>query len=408
MKPASDQTISLRKFPYPYKAMFAISSDVDHAVSLPAYLEFMSFLNTTRDTCYGVGLGLEISNSFWFFNAEDQQQISYFQGTSTKESDFAPVCRELWASGHLDTLHSYGNFNRGGFERSHAEKALKELDQHKAKILVWVNHGNDENHQKLGNYPAFHGAKTNEKAYHFDLLKESGTRFFWAGRTTHVCGQNAAFSPGNRIQQLAQNLIVQTKYRHVDRPLPSVDNQLLIKTQLEDGNQILEFQRFISCFGEVKNTDVTDLALQLTRPTLAALVKSQGYMLLYTHMNENLPEGQPLPADVARGFDLLAAFARNKDLLVTTSARLLQYADLTTNLLLDIHSGADLTEVHLHARGNDHLTVNDLQGLTFYCSDPEKTRIYWGGQLLETQVNPADHRGRVSISLPWTALVFPL
>ncbi len=130
MNPVSGQNISLRKFPYPYRAMFAISSDVDHAVSQIAYIEFMKYLNTTQQTCYGSGLGLEISNSFWFFNVEDDQQLSYFKGDAHQESDFAPVCRELWASGHLDTLHSYGNFNQGDFERFHAEKALDEVQRH--------------------------------------------------------------------------------------------------------------------------------------------------------------------------------------------------------------------------------------------------------------------------------------
>lgn len=388
--------------------MFAISSDVDHAVSLPGYLEFMKYLNTELETCYGRGLGLEISNSFWFFNAEDQEQISYFKGTSTSETDFAPICRELWASGHLDTLHSYGNFNTGGFERSFAEKALEELDRHGVRLPVWVNHGNDRNHQKLGNYPAFHGANPTEKAYHFDLLKEHGTRYFWAGRTTHVCGQDAAFTRGNRLQQLAQNLLLQTKYRNLDRPLPSMDNKLLINTQLEDGNQFKEFQRFISRFGEVKNTDIDDLALQLTRANLASLVNSAGFMLLYTHMNENLPEGRPLPAAVERGFQILADFSQKRDLLVTTSARLLQYADLTEKLTLEIRQKSGLTSVHILPGNNYSFDREALQGLTVYCSEPARTVLYYHDQLLAVEINPPDQTGAGSISVPWKKLVFPL
>ena len=407
MKPNSEQTISLRKFPYPYRAMFAICSDVDHAVSLPAYLEFMKYLNTDQQTCYGTGLGLEISNSFWFFNAEDQQQLSYFLGTSTKESDFAPICREFWASGHLDTLHSYGNFNLGGFERLFAERALDELDKHSALVPVWVNHGNDLNHQKIGNYPSFRGARPGEKAYHFDLLKDHGTRFFWAGRTTHICGQNASFSIGNRLQQMAQTLVLKTKYRGLGRPLPDLENKLLLPTVLEDGSKIMEFQRFISRFGEVKKTDLSDLALQLTPSTLQALVKSQGYMLLYTHMNENLPEGQPLPPAVERGFRTLAKFARDNSLLVTTSARLLQYANLSENMVFEVHQSAGLTEIHLKPNSEQALEGRDLQGLTFYCSDPVKTRIFWAGQLLVTQVNQPDHSGVGSITIPWEKLEFP-
>ena len=394
--------------PYPYKSMFAICSDVDHAVSQSAYLDFMRFLNTDHNTVYGKGINLELSNSFWFYNAEKDGQLSYFKGLSTKESKFAPVCRELWSSGHIDTLHSYGNFNTGGFERKYAELAMETLSAHQATIPVWVNHGNDLNHQKVGNYPAFHGAKPHSPAYHQDLLRAHGTRFFWAGRTTHVAGQSASFSVGNQLQQRLQKIALKTKYRKIQRPLPDPPNRLLIRTELEDGSHMTEFQRFISRLGEVKNTDFIDLGLQLTEANLSSLVKSQGFMLLYTHMNENLPEKQAFPETVLRGFHRLQAYSQRRDLLVTTSSRLLTYADLTQHLTWTEEDVSGKTILQLQR--DDHLPLDaaSLQGVCIMCNKPEQTILMLDGKVLEARVNPVDKNGRASLSILWETLEYPL
>ena len=47
------------------------------------------FLNSQIQTIYGPGLGLEVGNSFWFFNGSKSPQLSYFNGLTDKETDFA-------------------------------------------------------------------------------------------------------------------------------------------------------------------------------------------------------------------------------------------------------------------------------------------------------------------------------
>lgn len=400
--------ISLRKFPYPYQSMFALCSDVDHAVSLDAYVDLMRFLNSTETSCYGDGLGLELSNSFWFYNALQDDQISYWAGVSSKETAFAPVCRALWASGHLDALHTYGNFNDGGFERHLAQRALEELDRHGASVPVWINHGNDNNTQKIGTYAGCDGARPESPAYHLDLLAESGARFFWAGRTTHVAGQSAEFSVGNQLQQKLQKLVLKTKYRKIQRPLPDPPNRLLIQTEMADGRQILEFQRFISRLGEVKNTDLPDLGLQLSEGNLKSLINSGGFMLLYTHMNENLPEKAPLPASVVQGFQRLKSFSDQQDILVTTASRLLGYADLIQHLEWVVKEMAG--ELQIHVARDDHrpLSEKDLMGLCFFTPSPSKTTLFADGKPITVRVNLQDSTGRTSLSVPWQPLDFPL
>ena len=45
----------------------------------------MDFLNSENQTIYGPGLGLEVGNSFWFFNGSKSFQLSYFEGLTIKK-----------------------------------------------------------------------------------------------------------------------------------------------------------------------------------------------------------------------------------------------------------------------------------------------------------------------------------
>jgi hypothetical protein len=177
---------------------------------------------------------------------------------------------------------------------------------------------------------------------------------------------------------------------------------------MADGRQILEFQRFISRLGEVQNTDLPHLGLQLSEGNLNALVRSGGFMLLYTHMNENLPEKAALPDSVLQGFQRLRRFYDEQLLLVTTASRLLAYADLIQHLEYVIK--ADKERVEIHLRRDDHrpLLTMDLIGLCFYTDIPSQTSLFVNGDKLDVQVNGQDQSGRASVSVPWRALEFPL
>ena len=142
-------SIMVRKFPFPFKSMLAISSDLDNTHSLKVYSEMMKFLNTDTETSFGRGFGLEVGNSFWFYNGTQTPQVSYFSQLTQNETSFSGFCRELWKSGHIDTLHTFGNFDDGGFHRKYAEAGIKELQKHGVTIPVWINHGTKNNTQNI-------------------------------------------------------------------------------------------------------------------------------------------------------------------------------------------------------------------------------------------------------------------
>ena len=81
----------LRRFPYPFKCALSISSDMDNASSMESFIAVMDYFNSQYNTPFGTGLGLEVGNSFWFYNNSESEQLSYFDGLSENRSSLAPL-----------------------------------------------------------------------------------------------------------------------------------------------------------------------------------------------------------------------------------------------------------------------------------------------------------------------------
>jgi hypothetical protein len=402
----------LRKIPYPYKAALALANDIDNTPSLTVFLEMLKFLNATTQTVFGTGLGLEIGSSFWFFNATQSNQLSYFKNLTREETIFAPVCRELWNSGHLDCLHTYGNFDEGGFERKFAEMAIDELTKHSAEIQTWINHGNSNNFQNLGVPGTCYGDQPGHPAYHFDLLNHLKMRFVWTGKMTHVLGQNAANTVNVRLKILLQKMLADSKYRSLKSKPFFLENDLIQTMQMRDGHLVWEFQRFVNNWGRQTVLDSNDLAIQLKPANIWQLIANEGISIVYTHMCEGLSIDNPLPAKLYRALQFIAEKNQGDELLVTTTSRLLKYTELVHTLKWTCSKKDNYLQISIDPElsnldNRNILTGNDLQGLTFYCDRPENVQIFLGDQALHTAVNGRDYTGRYSVSVPWQKLEFP-
>ena len=409
MKP---QNITLRKFPYPYRGALAICSDVDNTPSLDMYLAVMDYLNGNSETPFGKGLGLEFGNSFWFFNLTSSPQLSYFKEDGVKETSFAPHCRELLASGHIDVLHTYGNYDEGGFSRRHADISLNELIKHNAKIKVWVNHGSPMNTQNIGFLESFEGSKPDKKGYHNDLLSDYGVRFAWIGRMTHILGQDARQTVNVKIKNALQRLMFETKYRHLKNILYDAKNRLLIETELQDGNKIWDFQRWINAWGRERTLDINDLCSQLKPSNIKSLIKNEGSLIVYTHICEGLHTEKSFPKELKSNLENISLLSQEGYLFVTTTSRLLQYTKVKSLLTFETTFNNELTclviSPFINALGEKiQLSETTLQGLTFYCQHPERIRIIFKGKDVKIKKNPPDHTGQCSVSVPWIPLEYP-
>jgi hypothetical protein len=66
-----------------------------------------------------------------------------------------------------------------------------------------------------------------------------------------------------------------------------------------------------------------------------------------------------------------------------------------------------IIDTHLDETGQT-ISRNDLSGLTFYLPSSLSCRITLNQTPIENlQVNPPDHTGRPSVSVPWKRLEFP-
>jgi len=182
----AESEVALRKFPYPYRAAIAICSDIDNTESLEKFLEIQKFLDTREMTSMGEGVGLEIGNSFFFYEPPDGA-ISYFlSGPPVRETIISFI-----KSDQIDVMHSYGK--KSDFTREDAIRSLVELKKNNCNIDVWVDH--DKSKSNFGDDVTFGlGDHPDSKAYHADLTLNYGIKFVWLGRVTMIVGQSDAIT----------------------------------------------------------------------------------------------------------------------------------------------------------------------------------------------------------------------
>ncbi len=425
--------ISLRKYPYPYRAAFTICSDID-ASTWRDFLDIHAFLNTDSDTPFGQGLSLEIGDSFWFYSdpASPEHAFAYFEPDCKTPSVFAEPIRHLVQTGWLDTLHSYGNFTEKlPFQRKLAEQAWDVCKKYDLKIPVWVNHGDCKvNTQDFGQYYGSGDDPGNAEVYHTDILTRMGVHFFWESEkhVTPVVGQNRPVSLTeawwNRntlitsVERLKNVVKIVNGYRNILRDKFSLSriamweqdprkNDLYIPYTLKDGQQLLRFNRY----GHGRYDWSDDLPRLINRQNLQRLIDTGGASILYLHIGDRRDRSKPaLTTPGIQALNILAEKAnKTKEIFVTVTSRLLQYVAIQKTLKYQVRSSGNtktiqITNIGTIASDDKSHPPASLQGITFYTENPETTKIRWKDQVLETVKNPKDTTGQASISIPWKPL----
>ncbi len=441
MSQQSSQSIRLRKFPFPYKAAFTICSDID-GTSFENFLEIHRFLNTNQSTSLGTGLGLEIGDSFWFYSkpGSPDHAFAYFDESNQHPSPCAEIMRELMRAGYLDVLHSYGNFSEAHgikqpiFSRAVAEKALNELAKIGVTIRTWVNHGDHFNIQNvgagfaaaLGDCPKF-SMENENPVYHTDLLVAAGAKFFWESEdaVTNIVGQdrscnlweayatNVAFRNGNEKFKNAIKGIGAATDRLTNSMINKQwfpykaylgNNRLLEPWTLRDGQHVFKFRRY----GSGRWDWGDDIPLVMNEKILDHLIKVEGASILYVHLGDrrDRSDGLPLSMKTVDTLKMLAHKFHEGKIWVTTTSRLLTYCAMRDALRWHYELSGDQHLIFIDGLesgiiGRDWLTLENLQGLTFYTATPEKTEIVFQKELLPVE------RTTESVSLPFRRLEFP-
>jgi hypothetical protein len=391
--------------------MLALCSDLDETVDRETYWSTMCFLNSTRSTATGPGLGLEVGNSIYFDMPGGQ--FSYW---NTDDAGRAMVHR-LIRSGHVDCLHSFGDLTT---TRAQAGRALDELSRHDCRLEVWIDHA-----VASTNFGADimrgRGDVPGSPVYHADLTCGFGIRYVWRGRVTSVTAQDVPRNlggildgrhPMNSAKTLAKEWLKGILAKRYPKYAMHRPNQVMRLVTLRDGRPVVEFMRANPHWAGVdRGETASGLSDVLTEAMLDRLVDRGGVSVLYTHLGKRLSPDGRLPTATQAALRRLAERSRAGHILVTTTRRLLGYCRVVRDVTFSLRTEDDGVTIDLALSGPPRPTappLDELQGLTFYVADPKRTRIALNGcDVSAIERNRADHTGRPSVSIPWSRLEFP-
>ncbi len=412
--PAADERVELRPYPYPFRALLAICSDLDETPDARVYREIMCFLNTPGETFMGPGAGLEVGNTMYF-----DMERGNFAYWNTDDRGRAMI-RTLIHSGHIDCLHSYGDL---ATTRAHAGRALEELDRWDCRLEVWIDHA-----VAPTNFGADimqgHGDEPGHPAYHADLTAGFGVRYVWRGRVTSVIGQEAPPSlggifdrthPVSSLWTVAKEAAKHALARQGHQKYAMhADNRVLRRSMLRDGTPVYEFLRCNPHWGGVSSCDTgRGIGRVLTARFLDRLVERGGVCVLYTHLGKICHPEQPFDDVAIAAFHRLADRMRAGHIGVLTTRRLLRYLAVRDRIDIAMRREGGSRVVTLRSnvpedRLHPRLTRDDLGGLTFYTSGGRPDRVELDDTpVVNVRVNPPDHTGRPSMTIPLPRLEFP-
>jgi len=412
---ASGPSVNLRAFPYPYVAAASITGDLDDLVSRDDFVELVRFWNTPESTALGPGLDLDLGHSFWFYDATGACDVTIFRGATGELSENAPLLERLIRSGHLDCLHTYGDFSTGGFRRELAVRAIEYLRERELEVEVWVNHGwwrGSPNIQQLGPLAEQLGDDPGSPAYHTDLLIPYGIRFVDHYEIVHTVGQDARSSARDRATQAVEVLRYGASAREW-RARSIFGNRLVEPWRLGDGRRVYSFKRFIGKERGLGAAGSRELARALDGRVLDELKAKGGYMLVYTHPWRNPGGGGLLAPEAVRALRDLAREHHRGHIFVTTTRKLLTYNVVARSLDWAVSSTAGSIDIEIRGiddalTGRREPSPAELEGITFYTPEPARTRVLLAaepiGKLVE---NPPDHTGVPSVTIPAARLPLP-
>ncbi|QUM81038.1 hypothetical protein HWV01_12475 [Moritella sp. 5] len=398
--------VSLRKYPYPYRAMLSICSDLDETPNKDIYFETARYLNTSEDTLLGKGVDLEVGNTI-YFDMPDHN----FSYTNT-DDDGRNKIQILIESGHIDCLHSFGDFVDS---RKRIEQCWSEIQKTKRKIEVWIDHAQAPTNLDNGIMKG-RGAIKDADAFHVDLTVQTGALpFIWKGRVTSVVAQNVkrrydSLFNRNEIVKSSKTMLLEFTKAWLARLgnkkyAMHKANKVLRKTQLVDGSSVIEFIRCNPSWGGVSVFDsARGIDQVLTKSVLDTLVKYEGCSVVYSHLGKVYSQEIPFQDEVLTAFELLASYQNNKQILIATTRRLLGYCRTVDELDFLVKTVGKETHIYLSTA----YSGEDIHGLTWYVEKPKQVRLYINEQLFNgVIINPPDTNNRLSISIPWERLVFP-
>lgn len=394
----ADYSYYLRKFPYPYNSMLAITSDIDDSTP-EEFANYHQFLNTKEMTPYGRGLGLDIGDSMWMFmgnnhpNKSDYQGdpishvLTYFSGIDDTKKHYANLISFYYKVGWIDSMHTFGDFSTvskgpSPGNRKLAIKAWKAINKGGFKFSVWINHGSSKNQQNFGgsyekDMAYQEGDNPRSKYYNSDLALKNGIKFVW-------------------------NSVCQSQFGYY---CP------IFKLKLRDGKKVWGFYRYTHDYIKHKVSwtwNPKNIYKQITASRLNDLVKKSQYSIIAQHFG-GYNVKRPFNSKSVKALRLLRSYQDKGKILVARTSRLLNYCLTQKYVKFNRVRMNGVTWFNIQSINDPIFGVkkpdfDDLRGLTFYTKYPNETHILIDMSPLNDsmlQRNPADSTGIPSVSIKW-------
>ncbi len=415
--------VTLRRFPYRYRAALAICSDIDETTSIEELLALQSYLNGNDSSALGRELNLEVGNSFWFFNSylgfcnngktpgeyagSIDSGLSIYKGVSDTLDDHADIQLNMVRYGYLDCLHSYGHFGDGSFNRQLAVRAEGLFKHESLSVDVYIDHGATSNLQNIGPAPNQLGDNRESPCYNMDITRSLGIKFLWRGQVTHCIGQSGDSSFINWLKNIYESI---QDWRYSDQNYVN-DNELVHELMLDDSTIIFDFVRYINEWGKYSETTEQHFINQLGPGQIDDLIENEGYLIFYTHLGKN--DGPPyLSSETCRALKHIKKKNESKQLLVTTTSKLLNYYihqkylcwhsfSRHDSLIISVDSIANKVE------GSYIPDKNDLSGITFKIESSDPVSMEINGNATDFLIINDKKSGERLVSIPWVPLPKP-
>ena len=407
---------ALRPYPYPYRAILALSSDLDDTPNASHYFELIRFFNTQEQTIFGKGVGLEFAQSIFFSDSPDI--FSYWNADEKARTSILALIE----SGHIDTLHSYGSAIR---LRADVQRSISQLQRVTSSLPVWVDHAiaptNFGRYQMRG-----FGDIRDSPSYHADLSIAYGIDYCWMGQITSVIGQNVSITPralfhdgpssiGSLVRSAKEICKVTIPLAWSERYALHRANRILSPVKLRDGSPIFEFLRCNPSPRGIVHGDSADcLAENISINNVNALVKRQGIMILYTHLGRRFPVvDTPEYCALRDALEFARDLNLRGSLLVMSTSRTLDYLAVVDGISIELVRNASEDQIVLQFnRSNRSLARAWLrragEGITIYCDSVRPCVVVLpNGSSIRPKRNPPDETGKCSVTIPLKPLAQP-
>jgi lipopolysaccharide transport system ATP-binding protein len=324
----------LLDYPYPYRSAISISNDCE-------FLTRNAYEGLHKLLCESSGLNLEVTNSAFFYTTQSvcHSSIGYFDGLTNRRSSDAGYISEMINAGWIDTIHAYGDFDKGGFKRSMAINVLEEFSKRNLTIPIFSNHGSDQNSQNVG-YCELNGYQEGDNpispSYHLDITRQLGVKYFW----------------------------VDTEITNVPTNLESVFRTVWAR----DDTSLLLFSRYRGLIGKPA-PNAGSLAEQISIQDIDRIIKNGATCIYYQHLGVSKRndfggfEANQSPYFGDKEFRVLEYLAlkfHEGICLVAGVGRLLKYIEVRNSIYFEKQG------MHLILKSSiNGIEAEDLSGLSF-------------------------------------------